>query len=125
MRRSHEDVILVEEEMRRTIEFGYWEAGEWERRAGGCVGSVDDELLEGLTAYAQEQQDHEIKTADTLTAKWAKIREKGRAYLAWETPTAAGEAVVVALDAEGDEEVDDEEEGPPDYEDEGDDEVLD
>jgi hypothetical protein len=125
MQRWHEDVILVEEEMRRNIEFGYWEAGEWERRVGGRVGSVNNELLEGLTAYAQEQQDREIKTADTLTAKWAKIREKGRTYLVRETPTATGEAVVVALDAEGDEEVDDEEEGPPDYEDEGDNEVLD
>jgi hypothetical protein len=123
MRRWHEDVILVEEEMRRTIEYGYWEAGEWDRRAGGRMGSVDDELLEGLTAYAREQQDREIKTSGTLTEKWAKIREKGRAYLAREMPTAAGKAVVVALDAEGDKEVDDEE-GPPDYDDEGDNEVL-
>jgi hypothetical protein len=62
--------------------------------------------------------------------KWARIRERGRAYLARET-VAAGEDVVVALD-EGVDGVDDdddggddaEEEGVPDYEDEGDDEVI-
>jgi hypothetical protein len=124
MCRWHEDVVLVEE-MRRTIEYGYWEASEWVRRAGGRVGTVDEELLEGLTGYAREQQDREIKTCESLTVKWAKIRERGRAYLARETPTAGGKAVVVALDAEDDEEVGDEEEGPLDYEDEGDDEILD
>jgi hypothetical protein len=72
------------------------------------VGGVSNELLKGLTAYAREQQDREIQMSGALTAKWAGIREKGWAYLARETPTAAGEAVVVALDAEGDEGVDDE-----------------
>jgi transposase-like protein len=86
---------------------------------------VDDELLKGLTAYAQEQQDREVDTSESLTAKWVRIRKRGHLYLARETPTAAAAAVVVALDGEGDEELEDEEEGPPDYEDEGDDEILD
>jgi hypothetical protein len=33
MRRWYEDVVLVEEEMGRTIQYGYWEAGEWLERS--------------------------------------------------------------------------------------------
>ncbi|KAF7365867.1 CxC2 domain-containing protein [Mycena venus] len=125
MRRWQEDVVLVKEEMRRTIEYGYWSACEWARRAEARAGTVGEELLEGLTAYAREQQNRETKTCEKLTTNWAKIREKGRAYLARET--VAGVEVVVPLDDEEDrigEGDDGEEEGPPDYEDEGDDDIL-
>jgi hypothetical protein len=84
---------------------------------------VDDELLEGLMAYAREQQQREVKISETITEKWAGIRLKGRAYLARET--ALGVDIVVPLDEDDAGEDDDEdEEGPPDYEDEGDDEVV-
>jgi hypothetical protein len=33
MHRWYEDVVLVEEEMGRTIQYGYWEAGEWLERS--------------------------------------------------------------------------------------------
>ncbi|KAF8148323.1 hypothetical protein K438DRAFT_1625581 [Mycena galopus ATCC 62051] len=119
MRRWQEDVVLVEEEMRCTIEYGYWSACEWARWAGARSGTVDNELLDGLTAYAREQQIRETTTCETLTATWVKIREKGRAYLARE--------MVVSLnddEEQGGEGDDDEEEGLPDHEDEGDDEIL-
>ncbi|KAJ7050144.1 hypothetical protein C8F01DRAFT_1001117 [Mycena amicta] len=124
MRRWHEDVVLVEEEMRRTIEYGHAAARVWAERKDGRVGTVEDELLDGLRAYAHEQQDRETTTAHRLTQNWAGIRSKGQAYLARETPS--GVDVVVPLDDDdAGEEGEDEEEGPPDYEDEGDDEILD
>jgi hypothetical protein len=123
MRRWQEDVVLVEEEMRRTVEYGYWSAREWERRANGRAGSVDDELLEGLTVYVQEQQQREVKISDTTAEKWAGIRLKGRAYLARET--APGMDIVVPLDEDdAGEEDDEEEEGPPDYDDKGDNKMI-
>ncbi|KAF8151201.1 hypothetical protein K438DRAFT_1623891 [Mycena galopus ATCC 62051] len=126
MRRWHEDVVLVEEEMRRTIEYGYWSAGTWATREERRARTVEPELQEGLAAYAREQQWREIETCEKLEEKWAGVRAKGRAYLAKETAPGV-ELVVVDLDdedyreGEGD---DDEEEGTPDYEDEGDDEVI-
>lgn len=69
--------------------------------------------------------DRETKTSEELTAKWARIREKGRAFLARET--VSGATVVIPLnddDGEEGEWEDGEEEGPPDYEDEADDEIL-
>ncbi|KAJ7900557.1 hypothetical protein B0H14DRAFT_3752784 [Mycena olivaceomarginata] len=46
MRRWQEDVVLVKEEMRHTIEYGYWSACEWMRWAEARAGFVDEELLE-------------------------------------------------------------------------------
>ncbi|KAJ7029322.1 hypothetical protein C8F04DRAFT_1264984 [Mycena alexandri] len=127
MNRWHEDVVLVEEEMRRTIEYGYWSAYEWLARSTERANSeVSEELQEGLMVYALEQADRENRTCAKLTADWSKIREKGRAYLAKETM--GGEHVVVSIEGEEEEDDDDsdgdDEEGPPDYEDEGDDEVM-
>jgi hypothetical protein len=96
------------------------------RRADVRAGGVEDEVLEGVRAYAREQEVRETATCETLTAKWAGVREKGRAYLARET--APGVEVVVPLDDEEDSGEDggdnEDEEGPPDYEDEDNDEVL-
>ncbi|KAF8145245.1 hypothetical protein K438DRAFT_1501614, partial [Mycena galopus ATCC 62051] len=84
MRRWNEDVVLVEEEMRRTLEYGHWMAAEWAARAGVRATDVDAKLREGLAAYAREQHEREMTTCGELTAKWAGIRGKGRAFLARE-----------------------------------------
>ncbi|KAJ6517558.1 hypothetical protein DFH09DRAFT_1332356 [Mycena vulgaris] len=124
MRRWHEDVVLVEEEMRRTIAYGEWAGQEWEQRTGGRAGTVTIELQEGLRAYALEQAWRETKTCERLEGNWAAIRERGRAYLAHQT-LSGPELEVPIVDEDGREgRDDDEEEGPPDYEDEGDEEML-
>ncbi|KAK7005420.1 CxC2 domain-containing protein [Favolaschia claudopus] len=121
MRRWNEDVVLVEEEMRRTIEYGNWSAGQWAGRAGARGSNVEVELLEGLNAYALEQEKRELRTCTELTTKWAGIREKGRAFLARET--SAGVEVIVTLDEAVGRDGEDVE--PMAYEDEGDDEIFD
>jgi hypothetical protein len=82
MRHWHEDVVLVEEEMCCMIEYGYWPVCEWAQWAGARGGTVDNKLLEDLTAYTREQHICETTTCETLTAKWVKIHEKGQVYLA-------------------------------------------
>ncbi|KAF7359952.1 CxC2 domain-containing protein [Mycena venus] len=76
MRRWHEDIVLVEEEMRRTIEFGRYMAKEWEDRANARAASVSPALAEGL-----------------------RLREKARIYLAG-VPVEGGTEVVVDVDSE-------------------------
>jgi hypothetical protein len=124
MRRWHEDVVLTEEEMRRTIEYGYWASGEWVQRARVRAGTagVDAALEEGLVAYAGEQAARELTTCARLTEKWAPIRKRGLAYLARGTPTNVDIRVPIGFTDGRDSE---DEEGEPDYEDEGDDDVLD
>ncbi|KAJ7144867.1 hypothetical protein C8R43DRAFT_891090, partial [Mycena crocata] len=101
-RRWREDVVLVDEEMGRTILFGYWMAREWEGQAMARSRGVDEELREGLVAYAMEHVKRERDTCEQLETKYAKIRAKGRTYLARE-PLDEGETVLVPLEGEGDE----------------------
>ncbi|KAJ7037078.1 hypothetical protein C8F04DRAFT_1180802 [Mycena alexandri] len=112
-RRWYEDVVLVEEEMRRTIQYGYWEAGgEWLKRSTAKMDAVDEVLQEGLKAYALEQVHREAMMCDQLKAKWAPWRERGQQYLAQQTLPI--EAFVAPI----------EERNPADEEDEEEDEAL-
>ncbi|KAK7017231.1 CxC2 domain-containing protein [Favolaschia claudopus] len=112
MRRWDEDVVLVEEEMRRTIEYGHAMRRIWAERARARSATVSPELLEGLEAYAAEQGARERSTSEMLTRKWGGIREKGRAFRAREID--GGVEVIVPLDdgdgpvdRDGDDEEDD------------------
>ncbi|KAJ7096175.1 hypothetical protein C8R44DRAFT_644543, partial [Mycena epipterygia] len=120
-----EDVVLVEEEMRRTIEFGYWSAGEWQARATARTG-VSDELQEGLGAYAAEQVQRERSTCLELQKKWVAIRRKGQAYLAREALLTGEDVIPLDEEETNEEEVDElaqEEIGPDEYEDDDDEDM--
>ncbi|EDR07081.1 uncharacterized protein LACBIDRAFT_328410 [Laccaria bicolor S238N-H82] len=52
--RAEEEVLLVREEMRRTLEFLNWKARWWEER-GKLRTPSDKDCLEGLQAYSMEQ----------------------------------------------------------------------
>ncbi|KAJ6451151.1 hypothetical protein C8R45DRAFT_848553 [Mycena sanguinolenta] len=124
MRRWHEDVVLVEEEMRRTIEYGYWQAREWLERSVVRESVVGEELQEGLKAYALEQAQREASTCEDLTAKWGFWRERGRQYLQRATPASDTLLPPEPPDREGDDD-DDNEEGAPEYDDEEEDAEMD
>ncbi|KAJ7698905.1 hypothetical protein B0H17DRAFT_1158229 [Mycena rosella] len=114
-----EETVLVEEEMRRTIEYGVYEAGVWLERASARTG-VSDELVEGLNAYAKEQADREARTCEKLRQSWAQVREDGCTFLGRE---AAASVHMVPREWNeheegGDDEGEDDEEERPDYEDE-------
>ncbi|KAJ7129684.1 hypothetical protein C8R44DRAFT_872918 [Mycena epipterygia] len=113
-----EDVVLIEEEMGRTITFGYWSASEWEAHATARTG-VNDELQEGLGTYAAEQVQRERTTCLELQKKWAVIRRKGQAYLAREALLTEDE-VVIPLDEEEEDELAQEEIAPVEYDDDDD-----
>jgi hypothetical protein len=99
MRRWHEDIVLVEEEMRRTIEYGRWMATQWETRV--TARQVDSPALaEGIRAYALEHARREKDTCDRLVRQWVGLREKARAYLAGAKEPGAD--VVIDLDADED-----------------------
>ncbi|KAJ7070279.1 hypothetical protein B0H15DRAFT_793705 [Mycena belliarum] len=131
-RRWTEDTVLVEEEMRRTIEYGVGEAAAWLERATGRS-NVDDVLGEGLNAYAKEQADREARTCEQLRGNWMRVRERGRAFLAGETGPSAHvvthaeeERQAEADDDDDDEEGEGDEVERPDYEeDEEEDGMLD
>ncbi|KAF7367657.1 CxC2 domain-containing protein [Mycena sanguinolenta] len=110
MRRWHEDVVLVEEEMRRTIQYGYWEAGQWLERSVARESEGDAVLQEGRKAYALEQAHREAKNMRSAQSQMGVLARVRNALLPQEED-------VPHSDRE-----DDGEEGPPDYEGEDEDE---
>lgn len=52
--RANEEVLLLREEMRRTLEFLEWKAVWWEKREA-LQKFKDKAMVEGVRAYAHEQ----------------------------------------------------------------------
>ncbi|KAJ7017496.1 hypothetical protein C8F04DRAFT_912144, partial [Mycena alexandri] len=93
--RWHEDVVLVDEEMCRTIEYGTWMAEQWRGRAGARTRNVTPELAEGLRAYAMEHVKREEVTCAKLVGQWSGLRARARTYLAGVRDDMRGLAEVV------------------------------
>jgi hypothetical protein len=75
-----EEIQLVEEEMRRALEFGRWSQNLWMQRATLRTGTTS-QLQEGLMAYAAEMADMEDRRRILWEVKWADIRERARLVL--------------------------------------------
>jgi hypothetical protein len=72
--RWDEEVVLLDEEMRRVLEYCHWKAAWWMEQVPLREG-VSGPLAEGLRAYAVEQADMEERVIVSWTAKWAGARE--------------------------------------------------
>jgi hypothetical protein len=72
-----EEVILLDEEMPRTLEFCWWKELWWAEQAP-CHERLVASLAEGLQAYAAEQADLEHRICLSWTAKWAVARQLAR-----------------------------------------------
>lgn len=121
----HEDLILVEEEMRWTIATGYWMAETW--AAWATARTVDDDTLkEGLAVYAREHVKQELDTCMMLEVKWKGIRQKGQECLAGSLSVERCVEIELEGDAEPGEEDEDLEAGEMEreYGDEDDDDEL-
>ncbi|KAJ7207760.1 hypothetical protein B0H12DRAFT_1034419, partial [Mycena haematopus] len=78
--RWREEIILLEEEMRRVLQYCAWKASWWDQRADARTG-VAPELAEGLRAYATEQAARERSWAASWEVKWAAVRARAREVL--------------------------------------------
>ncbi|KAJ7021079.1 hypothetical protein C8F04DRAFT_1274148 [Mycena alexandri] len=99
-RRWREELVLVEEEMRRTIDYGMWAERRWTARASartvmlGTSVPITPEVAEGVRAYALEHADRERRTCEKLRVDWAPIRARAGDYLAGRDISGQGEIVV-------------------------------
>ncbi|KAJ7635975.1 hypothetical protein DFH06DRAFT_1139060 [Mycena polygramma] len=73
--RWREELILLEEEMRRVIAFCHYRVRWWAARLESRP-DADPELAEGLRAYALEQMHRELKWAEKWAEKWAAVRAR-------------------------------------------------
>ena len=78
--RWEEEVILLDEEMRRVLEFCSWKASRWKERLS-LRGKVPEPLAEGLRAYSAEQADMEQRIRAAWTTKWANARQLAQPLL--------------------------------------------
>lgn len=79
--RWNEEVVLLDEEMRRVIEYCGWKASWWKQQASQR-GDVSPELAEGLLAFAEEQAAMEDSIAVRFASQWAPVRKKALPLIA-------------------------------------------
>jgi hypothetical protein len=68
--RCREEVLLLKEEMRRTIAFLDWKTKWWMDRQGARTNVTSKELREGLDAYAEVQADLQKMLKEEFCAIW-------------------------------------------------------
>jgi hypothetical protein len=73
-------VVLLDEEMRRVLEFCDWKAVWWMEQVPLRDG-LPAPLAEGLSAYAAEQADMERRIRAAWATKWAGARDLARPIL--------------------------------------------
>jgi hypothetical protein len=71
--RWEEEVILLDEEMRRVLEFCRWKALWWTEQVPRRE-NLSAQLAEGLCAYAEEQANQEQRICMAWTTKWSSAR---------------------------------------------------
>ncbi|KAJ6448048.1 hypothetical protein C8R47DRAFT_971630 [Mycena vitilis] len=96
--RWREELILLEEEMRRVIAYCSWKANWWDERRDPRP-EASAELREGLWAYTTEQAERERWWATKWSKQWAAVRLRATAALA-DQLTDVTEEVVIELDDE-------------------------
>lgn len=78
--RWEEDVILLDEEMRRVLQFCTWKVSWWKEQAS-LRKDLPEPLAEGLSAYSAEQADMEQMIHTAWTEKWASARQLAQPLL--------------------------------------------
>ncbi|KAF7973147.1 hypothetical protein HWV62_15919 [Athelia sp. TMB] len=73
--RWREELMILQEEMRRVIEYGFNREKWWRERPEQRL-NVDDALADGLRAYALEHAEQERAFRVMLEAKWGDIQKR-------------------------------------------------
>lgn len=79
--RWEEEVILLNEEMRRVIEFCDWKAEWWMKQARDGRQVESEALADGLQAYASQQARQELRIAERFATKWLVVRGNARSII--------------------------------------------
>lgn len=68
--RWEEEVILLQEEMRRVVEFLGWKSHSWFSKADARAGAVTSAIRAGLSAYAKKQGSIFLNLAIRFSQRW-------------------------------------------------------
>ncbi|KAF4586545.1 hypothetical protein EYR38_010824 [Pleurotus pulmonarius] len=119
--RWREEVLLLEEEMRRAIAYCQWKASYWanaETSRENVTTQEDFVLREGVRAYARRQAEYERRRALQWEDKWRAIRERAALVLTSQLSqtgpdVVAAPALVVELDLDYDDGIEEEDSSEP------------
>ncbi|KAG6835107.1 hypothetical protein H0H93_004796 [Arthromyces matolae] len=78
--RWREEVLLLDEEMRRVLCYTEWRAAWWNERLSMRL-ETSSSLMEGISAFAAEQSHLEKLRYETLHTMWDPIRKRAREAL--------------------------------------------
>ena len=82
--RWSEEVALLQEEMRRVLEYCDWKATWW-RNEGGQRTRVDDlVIVSGLKAYAEKQASVFDRLGQSFASRWSSVLKKHRIKASWQ-----------------------------------------
>ena len=72
--RWSEEVSLIQEEMRRVLEYMSWSANWWSGHAAVASMAHDPYLTEGLTGYAAKQADLRLSLRNHFEMLWKDVK---------------------------------------------------
>ena len=76
-----EEVHLLREEMRRSVEFCRWKSRWWRDLAQDAYPRVTSEIREGARAYAFSHENAEAQLADRWYQKWDPLIVKADEFI--------------------------------------------
>jgi hypothetical protein len=76
--RWEEEVILLDEEMRRVLQYCYWRAKWWRDQPSLRTPDANDILTEGLKAFSEQQAAQELDMARDWEGKWRAVRARAQ-----------------------------------------------
>ncbi|KAK7687212.1 hypothetical protein QCA50_009717 [Cerrena zonata] len=82
--RWSEEVILLQEEMRRVLEYFSWKAAWWRSKGTLRQNTVDVSLLSGLMAYSEKQAMVFERLQQRFSAQWSSTLKKLQIQAPWE-----------------------------------------
>lgn len=91
-----QEVQLVVEEMRRSIEYCHWKEGWWERRRTKHM-AICPYVNKGLTAYAVMRAREESTRAKVWSEKWKTIQTRMHEVLTMLNGSVEGQEVISVL----------------------------
>lgn len=73
--RWYEEIVLLNEEMRRSVMYFRWKSRDWEGRRDSTINN-DEVSRAGLRAYALQQADMFFNMARVFEDSWKEVRAK-------------------------------------------------
>lgn len=92
-----EEVGLLTEEMRRSVEYCSWLSLWWEKKMT-ARGDVEPALAEGLRSYAHEHMLAEQQLGQKWLDQWSTFYNKATLYMSSQSFDSLGEVPIVEVD---------------------------